>query len=316
MLEERDTYYDGARIGGGETLVLVGGSKILRSGDGGKSWHVSRSGVHLPILAVAFRDDSYGAIVGAAGTYLESVDGGQTWKPRQLDGVDEQLMSIQFVNDELGFIVGEFGTLLRTESGGQTWSEVKLDWEELAPTLSNTLGIIEPHLFDVAFCNERDGYAVGEYSIVLATRDGGRTWTSEREGGVLDRHFFTVVCTDDGNAIAGGQNGELLFSAGAGGSWEATQAPTRHDIYGITALPQSGKLIAVGDLGTVLISEEDGRPGTWSRLPVHASNDQRPLEEVWLASAVPAVDSVFLVGESTVLGVPFEEIDWTDQPGE
>lgn len=321
MLEARDTYYDGARIAGGETLVLVGGSKILRSGDGGTSWQVSRSGVRPPILAVAFRDDSYGAIVGAAGTYLETVDGGQTWKPRQLDAVDTQLMSIQFVNDELGFIVGEYGTVLRTESGGQIWTAVEFDWEQLAPTLSNALGFIQPHLFDVAFCNQRDGYVVGEYSIILSTRDGGLKWTSEHEGGLLDPHFFTVVCTDDGNAIVGGQNGELLFSPGRGGSWEATQAPAEDDIYGITALPQPGKLIAVGDLGTVLISEEGGRPDTWSKLPVHASpvhasNNQRRLEELWLASAVPGVDTVFLVGESTVLGVPFEEIGEPDQPGE
>ena len=118
VIEGRDAFYDGARVGE-KTIIVVGKhGKILRTDDQGESWVIVSSGVDRPLFSVAFADAMHGAIVGASGAYLESADGGLTWKPRSL-GVERQLFLVRFVQNGPGFIVGEFGTFLRTETSGR-----------------------------------------------------------------------------------------------------------------------------------------------------------------------------------------------------
>ncbi len=65
----------------GQQICLVGspGSLVLLSTDGGQSWSPSPTGQLLPLNGVAFADTRHGWAVGALGTILATVDGGQTW---------------------------------------------------------------------------------------------------------------------------------------------------------------------------------------------------------------------------------------------
>ena len=313
-IDNRDAFYDGARVGEGDTIVVVGKDKILRSEDDGVSWEsvpsllgpVLRTDVITPLYAVSFRDDTWGAAVGAEGTYLETTDGGVTWTRRSLDN-EEQFLAIEFLDSKVGLIVGEFATIFRTDSGGAEWERLQLDFmEELLPDLWNNYGITDPHLFDLAFCSPTEWVIVGEYGVVLSSADAGQTWKIERGGGIFDRHLFTVVCTDDDGAVAAGQGGEMVFKRGASGEWQTAEQVVPFDIYGITALPQ-GTMVAVGDMGTVLLSRESGRSGSWKRFTPQYTEAGSPGYS-WLSGGLLTDDKLILTGKSGVYSIPQAEI--------
>jgi photosystem II stability/assembly factor-like uncharacterized protein len=305
VIEGRDAFYDGARLG--EKIIIVVGKhgKILRSDDTGESWVIISSNVDHPLFSVAFSDQTHGAIVGAGGTFLESADGGLTWKPRSL-GIDRQLFLVRFVQGGTGFIVGEFGTLLRTETGGKDWQAIELNWEQLLPELVDTLGLVEPHLYHVAFCDPSHGWAVGEYGLILSSQDYGRTWQKRRGGGLFDKHLFVVTCAGPGRVVAAGQGGEILYSGDGGGTWTPAPSPRGQDIYDLVPLSPGGGLLALGDLGTLLKSSDAGSPGSWTPFAGSPQGEAAKLGHSWLARGLPSPPGMLVLGEAGVsrLDVP------------
>lgn len=55
------------------------GTRVLHSGDGGRTWDVADTGQPLPIRGLHFVDASRGYAVGDLGTILATSDGGRTW---------------------------------------------------------------------------------------------------------------------------------------------------------------------------------------------------------------------------------------------
>lgn len=55
------------------------GTRVLHSGDGGRTWDVADTGQPLPIRALHFLDTAHGYAVGDLGTILSTNDGGRTW---------------------------------------------------------------------------------------------------------------------------------------------------------------------------------------------------------------------------------------------
>jgi len=297
-IERRDAFFDAAGVDG-DTLVAVGKfGKIVRSEDGGREWSIVPSGVARPLFGVAFPTADHGVIVGAGGTVLVSADRGRTWTPRPI-GVDRQLFTVRFVDARRGFIAGEFGTLLATQDAGEHWTRIEIDWEKALPQLVDMLGLVEPHLYDVTFCDATHGWVVGEYGLVFSTEDEGRTWQKRRGGGLFDRHLFAVACGGEGRVVAAGQGGEIVFSPDGGATWEREQSPRALDVYDIVRL-NSGELLAVGDLGTVLRSPEGGKTGTWTV----ADPDDEPggphIGRVWVAKAVSIPPNLLVLGEGGI----------------
>ncbi|MEX0675920.1 MAG: YCF48-related protein [Pirellulales bacterium] len=66
----------------GEHCWVAGtpGTRVLHSGDGGRTWQAADTGQPLPIRALAFADDETGWAVGDMGLILGTTDGGRTWK--------------------------------------------------------------------------------------------------------------------------------------------------------------------------------------------------------------------------------------------
>lgn len=66
----------------GSHVWIVGspGSRVLHSGDGGRSWAAQMTGQTLPLNDVMFVDGQHGTAVGALGTILTTADGGLSWQ--------------------------------------------------------------------------------------------------------------------------------------------------------------------------------------------------------------------------------------------
>lgn len=99
-------------------------SRLLRSIDGGASWH----SVALPAVAglpafssyssIAFGNSSNGWLVGSGGVVLASIDGGNTWH-QQVLGTERATYHVFAIDGSTAWIAGSFpATLLTTSTGG------------------------------------------------------------------------------------------------------------------------------------------------------------------------------------------------------
>lgn len=213
---------------------------ILHSSDGGKSWQEQASGmVDRALLGVDFLDPYHGWVVGQDGTFLRTENGGKNWEVREV-GTQSTLLKVKFVSLQRGCVVGEFGTLWVTQNGGEVWSRVVFDWERALPEVTAKYGHVEPHLYDIFFLNEEEGWIVGEYALILHTQNGGRDWEVVHQGDYPQLYGIAFGDTRKGWAV--GQQGFIL-STTDGRVWQQVAGLTDQDLYSITISGNYGLMI-------------------------------------------------------------------------
>jgi photosystem II stability/assembly factor-like uncharacterized protein len=160
-------------------------------------WEVLQVPSEATLSDVAFTSNpDHGWIVGSRNTLLESTDGGETWRVRELALGDQPytFTSVDFSGQE-GWVAGTPSVLLHTPDGGETWENVPLS-KELPGT---------PFLVT----------AVGAKSLELATdigaiyrsEDGGRTWKALVQGAV--GVVRNMVRSEDGRYVAVSSRGNF-----------------------------------------------------------------------------------------------------------
>ena len=185
---------------------------LLQTTDGGLSWNR----LLLPPVGVAtdvrFRDGHRGALLdGAAGRVLTTTNGGQTWQVSPL-GATWPLHSLDWADDTTLVVVGLMASAFISTDAGQTWQP----FASLASELSTLQSYGTP---SVRFQSRRVG-SVSSGSgqgYVLATTNGGQTWTNEHTTG----HGFSFGTRGEGWLLAGDYRAdELLVSADSGRTWQ------------------------------------------------------------------------------------------------
>ena len=139
-----------------------------------KKWELITMPVDTVLFDLDFIKNSpgHGWLVGAKGTFLETIDNGKTWIPRTFANLDsDEEINYRFENisfsDNDGWIIGKPAILLHTKDGGNTWLRVpispKLPGE---PILVTSLGI------DSAEMTTSSG-------AIYVTTNGGRNWKAQ-----------------------------------------------------------------------------------------------------------------------------------------
>ncbi len=233
---------------------------ILITRDDGKTWKKQSSGTARTLSSISFPDRDHAYVVGSGGVILTTGDGGSSWKP-QNSGTKDQLLGVYGFNAKQAYAVGAFGTLLATSDGGVTWRRQELAWEKLIPNILKDSGLLEPNLNAIQFVNENLGWIVGEFGLVLQTRDGGQTWSAQNYGENLPQ-LFGLFFRDEQTGWAVGQLGTLLTTADGGKHWRQVTVSTDRNLNGISLAGERG--IVVGD-GVVLVTEDSGL--NWRKLP-------------------------------------------------
>jgi photosystem II stability/assembly factor-like uncharacterized protein len=107
---------------------LVGdGGLILRTSDGGLSWHALRQLPQLGLIdgvdwhAVATQGNQVWVVGSPGSVVLHSADAGRTWQS-QSTGHTMPLYAVDFQTPTHGVAAGAIGTILATTDGGQTWT--------------------------------------------------------------------------------------------------------------------------------------------------------------------------------------------------
>ncbi|WP_296277333.1 YCF48-related protein [Pseudomonas sp. UBA7530] len=210
----------------GERLVAVGQrGHILYSDDAGERWQQAAVPVSADLNAVHFPTAEQGWAVGNDGVILHSNDAGATWS-KQLDG------------RAIGaLLVKHYGALASAEPADEQWPLLVAEGERLTAD-----GADKPFL-DVWFADTQRGYAVGVFNLILATRDGGQSWTplQDRTDNPQGLHLNAIAATGDALYLAGEQG--LLRK------WDAEQ-----ERFVAVATPYEGSYFGlIGSPGEVLV---------------------------------------------------------------
>ena len=224
----------------GERVIAVGQrGHILFSDDSGQHWQQAAVPASADLTAVSFPTATQGWAVGNDGVVLHSSDAGVTWH-KQLDG------------REIGaLLVKHYGALASAEPGNEQWPLLVAEGERLIAQ-----GADKP-LLDVWFANDRLGYVIGVFNLILRTEDGGQSWTpfQDRTDNPQGFHLNAIASTGDALYIAGEQ-GLLLKWDDAQQRFAAVQTPYQGSFFGVLGKP--GEALVYGLRGNVLRSTDGG----------------------------------------------------------
>lgn len=230
----------------GERLVSVGQrGHIVYSDDAGQHWVQASVPLSSDLNAVFFPSPRQGWAVGNDGVVLHSSDAGVTWS-KQLDG--------RQIGD---LLVRHYTALATAEPANEQWPLLVAEGQRLAAE-----GADKP-LLDLWFANDRLGYVIGVFNLILRTEDGGQSWTpfQDRTDNPQGFHLNAIASTGDGLYIAGEQ-GLLLKWQADQQRFAALQPPYQGSFFGVVGKP--GEVIVYGLRGNVLRSTDGG--AHWSPL--------------------------------------------------
>ena len=166
-------------------------------------------------------------------------------------------------------------------------------------------------LYGLSFSDELHGWAVGEFGTIVATSDGGTTWTGQiskttvtlrgvsfpdaahgwvvGSGGYVSRtvdggatwttpdsgvtqNLYDVCFADATHGWAVGANGCIIATSDGGATWGTQTSGTNQHLYGVTFIDASHGW-AVGSNGRIIVTGDGGATWSWQTSGVTVSLD-------------------------------------------
>lgn len=207
--------------------------------------------------------------VGERGHALLSADGGE-WTQADSMPTRSTLTAVTGAGGSL-WAVGHDGVIVHSGDAGRTWERQReAPWVE---------GSFEPDagvpLLDVLFLDGQRGMAIGAFSLLLETTDGGSSWTSSflsevavdagGAGGSADAGDAEAPPVDDGGIDDDGFGEDDGLDDDWGFSADDLALDAEDDPH-LNAIARAGGggLLIAGERGSVFRSRDEG--GTWERL--------------------------------------------------
>lgn len=252
---------------------------IYHTQNAGKTWEARDSGTKAPLFSIDFADATHGWAVGKSGEILGTADGGKTWSHEKSPiDASKHLFKVRAIDAKTVWAVGDWGAIAVTTDGGATWQDrslptLKVSAGERADRNEN-LVLEDVVLYDVAWPDAQHGYLAGEFATMLATSDGGLTWTKRKLP--TEKTIFGIFFASASEGWAVGIDGLVLHTTDQGATWTVQHGnadPATIDelafndalknpgMYSVAVAGKTG--IVVGDTGTVLTSSDGGQ--TWTR---------------------------------------------------
>jgi photosystem II stability/assembly factor-like uncharacterized protein len=260
----------------------VVGTVILTTSDGGATWQmqdsstaqISTSGLNSVSLAdavhgwaVGYKDLSTN--VNPIALIQATSDGGATWHEQDTTSAGENvgLGSVSFIDATHGWAIGSRGVdggdsidvVMSTTDGGATWRTQDIGGGG-GPTA----------LESVTFVDATHGWAVGNtptgengvpVGLIMATSDGGATWSTQDAGAAgSEGEFYSVSFADakQGWVVGSSPNRDgvtahsvILATSDGGATWKAQDASSAGSSSALVSVSfvDATHGWAVGDLG-------------------------------------------------------------------
>jgi len=225
-------------------LAGLGASPALAD----NTWRIESSGTLQSLYAVSFVDYNQGLAVGSKATVVKSGDGRTQWtvvrQPR---------------TPTRGCSACRSST---TTTAGRSAAEAR--WLRLptaaSPGPTRTRGRLNSST-RVLVIDASHGWAVGADGTIVATADGGTTWSAETSG--TTQWLEGVSFADASHGWAVGYNGTILATSNGGATWSAQSSGTPcTPLYGVQFVGTYFG-VAVGAGGTIVTTYDGGT--TWTK---------------------------------------------------
>lgn len=220
---------------------------------------------------------------GQRGHILFSDDEGKTWTQAVVP-VSSDLTTVFFVDARQGWAAGHEGVILHTADGGATW-QLQLDGQQAAQLILRQYGQPSQHanaaaqrlardaatfaaqgadkpFLDLYFENEREGFAIGAFNLILHTEDGGRSWTPwlDRVDNPDALHLYAMRPAA-GTLFMVGEQGLVLKLDRERRQFVRVALPYKGTLFGVIGTPQM--VMAYGLRGNAWRSTDGG--ASWTR---------------------------------------------------
>jgi photosystem II stability/assembly factor-like uncharacterized protein len=195
---------------------------------------------------------------GTNGTYLETVDGGATWRVGVVPGAEElDFRDVQGVDDQIAYLLssglGDKSRIYKTTNGGGRW--------DLQMTNPDAAGFWDA----MAFWSAERGIVLGDpvdgKFVILVTDDGGGHWRRQagtpalpKEGAFAASGTCLITRgTAEAWFVTGGPGAARVFhSTDRGETWTVVTTPIRKDsasagIFSITFSDPNHGVVVGGD---------------------------------------------------------------------
>jgi photosystem II stability/assembly factor-like uncharacterized protein len=204
--------------------------------------------------------------VGERGQVLLS-ESRNDWRQASDVPTRANLNAVATVGD-LAWAVGQDGTIIHSADGGQTWTVQRSDpWRPLGDDEEFNPRQGMP-LLDVLMLDAQRGIAIGAYSLLLRTEDGGQTWTelSINGGGAVAEE---AIAQADEAAVDPSADPASDAAATGDDNWTFDQSDLELEEESdphLNAIARTGdgSLFIVAERGAAYRSRDDGQ--TWERL--------------------------------------------------
>ncbi len=225
--------------------------------------------------------------VGAHGIVLRSTDRSH-WEQVADVPTRSTLTAVTAVGNKL-WAVGHDGVILASADAGQHWTLQRKDpWHAPPGDAATSDPRQGTPLLDVLFLDESNGFAVGAYSQLLVTHDGGTTWAAQRVarpaagaseagpaagetgtftreqlaiGEEADPHFNAIARTGDGSLFIAGERGVAFRSRDQGATWQHLKWPYNGSMFGVIGF-EGAKVLVFGLRGHAYESADLGEHWT------------------------------------------------------
>lgn len=239
------------------------------------------------LLLDAVRTNAGIFAVGERGHVLVS-DNGKEWRQAKIP-TRATLTSIASADGML-WAAGHDGVIIHSTDGGQTWTR-----RRAAPW---SYDIVDPSegvpVMDLLFTDANHGFAIGAYSLMLVTTDGGITWTARSALGDAgepapaaaapaatdgedwtfseddlaldaesDPHFNAIARAGSGALVIAGERGTFLRSRDNGETWVSKRLPYEGSMFGVLSWDDD-HILVFGLRGNVYESRDLG--DSWTRV--------------------------------------------------
>ena len=191
-------------------------------------------------------------IIATAPAHAQSAEPATRYAIESKKAASALLLDITYAGKRL-VAAGDRGHILFSDDAGATWSQAKVPTRQM--------------LTAVYFVDDKHGWAVGHDALILATSDGGETWTQQYENREGEVPLLDVWFENPEHGFATGAYGVLLETTDGGQNWEDIADRLDNEdgahLNAITHIQGSG-LFVVGEMGGMFRSSDMGE--TWERV--------------------------------------------------
>lgn len=173
------THFDNSAVDRSAMPIRVLAPIILKTEDGGKTWHARRlAGGQYRVSKLAFSDARHGCLFSDVSRFW-TADAGATWnkaadtfsvEPSAQDVLEGKPAAVVFLDAANGWVSYSDGHLFRTTDGGRAWESYGRPLQQVASSGAGWFSALY-------FVSPERGFGLSLLDQQLwKTSDGGRTW--------------------------------------------------------------------------------------------------------------------------------------------